>query len=125
MIFPLLKTPEVHRLSSIAARLQSEHDGEVLSAARHLTRALDRHGLRISDIIQTALEIIPKEAEQVGLKDQQWHFDADICVAMPDEFWTVNQWQFLIKVRSMMLAPSAKQLDYLAGLLRHARAGAW
>ena len=128
MTFPSLATPEVHKLSAIAARLQSNHDGEVLSAARLLTRALDRHGLRIGEIVQRALEPAPeapKPRRTRKPKPPQWKLDAIACLAMPEGFWTSNQADFLLNVRSMTLSPSGKQLEYLAGLLRRANAGAW
>lgn len=40
------------RLSKIAARLESAHDGEILAAARMLVKQLGGHGLRIADVIE-------------------------------------------------------------------------
>ena len=128
MTFPSLASPEINKLSAIAARLQSNHEGEVLNAARLLTRALDRHGLRIAEIVQRAFEPAPEAPKPKRTrkpKPPQWKLDAIACLAMPDGFWTSNQADFLLNVRSMTLSPSAKQLEYLAGLLRRANAGAW
>lgn len=128
MTFPSLASPEVHKLSAIAARLQSNHDGEVLSAARLLTRALDRHGLRIGEIVQRALEPAPEAPKPKRTrtpKASPWQIDAIACLAMPDGFWTGNQTDFLLNVRSMAQSPSPKQLEYLAGLLRRAKQGVW
>lgn len=127
MTFPSLASPEVNKLSAIAAHLQSNHDGEVLSAARLLTLALDRHGLRISEIVQRAFEPTPAAPKPIRARKPeppQWVLDAIACLAMPEGFWTRNQADFLLNVRRMTLSPSSKQLEYLAGLLRLANAEA-
>lgn len=132
MTFPIIALPEVHKISAIAARLQSEHDGEVLSAARLLTRALDRHGLRIGDVMTRALEPLypppppkPKRKKKAKPKRPQWQMDAAWALDMPEGFWTENQSDFLCNVVSMSAPPSFKQREYLDGLLKRARAGGW
>lgn len=41
------------RLANIAARLASDHDGEVLNAARLLVRGLADHGMTITDLFES------------------------------------------------------------------------
>ncbi len=135
MTFPLITAPEVQKISAIAARLQSDHDGEVLSAARLLTRALDRHGLRIGEIVTRALEPPfppppprkPKRARKAKAKPRrpQWQADAFWALDMPEGFWTPNQQDFLRNMAAMVTPPSGKQHEYLDGLLKRARAGGW
>ena len=43
----ILSEDQINRLSAIASRIASNHDGEALNAARMTCRELDRHGLRI------------------------------------------------------------------------------
>ncbi|WP_313228600.1 hypothetical protein [Sphingobium yanoikuyae] len=48
----LIPNATANRLSKIAARLESAHDGEIVAAARMLVKQLGGHGLRIADVIE-------------------------------------------------------------------------
>lgn len=43
------------QLAKIAARIESSHDGEALTAARMLIKRLGGHGLRLSDVVERGI----------------------------------------------------------------------
>ena len=48
-------SPDPARISKIASRMESPHDGEALNAARMLIKHLGGHGLRISDVVERGI----------------------------------------------------------------------
>lgn len=52
----LLPSDHAPKIAAIAARLRSDHDGEVLAAGRLLVRELERHGVRPEDLVVRAAE---------------------------------------------------------------------
>jgi len=50
-----LPAKDAASLSKIAGMLESDHDGEALSAARMLVRRLGAHGLHVADVIEYGL----------------------------------------------------------------------
>jgi len=55
----LIEHREAKRIGAIAARLQSDHDGEVINAGRMLVRGLAKHDLRVADVIERGLQPLP------------------------------------------------------------------
>jgi hypothetical protein len=56
--------PDLKRLRDIAAHLDSEHDGEVLNAARLLVRAAAAAGLKVQEIIALPVAATPQPRPQ-------------------------------------------------------------
>jgi hypothetical protein len=52
---PILSPSEIAKIAAIAALMQSPADGEALAAARALVQRLDKHSLRISEVIAVGL----------------------------------------------------------------------
>lgn len=54
-----LEPREARRIGSIAALLSSDREGEVLAAANMLSKALAKHDLRISEVVERGLQPAP------------------------------------------------------------------
>ena len=109
------------RIAAIAALIQSNHDGEALAACRALVAALDRHGLRIADVILVALAAPAEDA------DYWWQ--ACACDCLDSEpfrgCWSDRTRDFLHQMTKWPREPSPAQRAWLnncAALVRDARA---
>lgn len=110
---PILAHAEVEKIAAIAARIQSDHDAEALTAARMLTRALDRHGMRIGDVIITALQPKPVYRPRRGVA--QHTVRAAGCLMRP-HLYSPKELKFLRDLRSFR-SLSEKQENWLDALV--------
>lgn len=116
---PVLVAAEVSRLSAVASRLQSDHDGEVVSAARTLVRLLGKHNLRIGDVVERALRPMPAATSRPKpaspLREHQHH--ARRCLALGDMLWSPKERSFLDDMAVLARPISPAQSDWLAALI--------
>lgn len=119
----VLDPAEVHKISAIASRMQSDHDGEALNAARMTCRALDKHGLRIGDVLAYALRREPAPARPASRPEPARPRSSHItmvqrCLSSPNLFNQVET-KFLIDV-GRLRSLSHKQREWLNRLFERA-----
>ena len=117
----ILDPAEVHKIASIAARMQSDHDGEALSAARMTCRALEKHGMRIGDVLAHALrrEPAPRHVRPEPVQPRSSHMTmVQRCLSFPNLF---NQIEMKFLFDMGRLRPlSQKQREWLNRLFDRA-----
>ena len=117
----VLDPAEVHKISSIASRMQSDHDGEALSAARMTCRVLDKHGMRIGDVLAYALrrEQAPRPVRPEPARPRSSHVTmVQRCLRFPNLFNQVET-KFLVDVGHLR-SLSSKQTEWLNRLFERA-----
>ena len=75
----LIDHREARKIAGIAGMITSPHDGEALSACRILTKALDRHGLRVGDVVERGLRPLPVSSSH------NWHGPAPVTPLRPHQ----------------------------------------
>ena len=118
----ILDPAEVHKIASIASRMQSDHDGEALSAARMTCRALDKHGMRIGDVLAYALrrEPAPRHVRPEPVRPRSSHMTmTQRCLGFPNLFNQVET-KFLLDV-ARLRSLSHRQQEWLNRLFDRVR----
>lgn len=115
---PVLTSSQVSRLSAVASRLQSDHDGEVVSAGRMLVRLLGKHNLCIADVVERALQPKPIAAfrPEPVTPSRSHQRDARRCLTLGVGLWSPKERSFLTDMVSWARPLSPAQADWLAGL---------
>lgn len=105
----------VQRIAAIAALIQSDQAGEALAACRALVAALDRHGLRIADVILTALAPMPDGG------DRWWQDRARDCLECEpwSGCWSPRTRDFLREISWWPREPSESQRRWLNECVVH------
>jgi hypothetical protein len=116
----ILDESAARRIAAIASLIQSPVDGEALAAARKLVKALDRHGLRIGDLLISALA--PQPAPSVP-GPPWWQAAALECVDNEPwaGCWPQRTIDFLDAMSGWPRPPSAAQRQWLENCLDLAR----
>ena len=126
MIAVRIPAADVQRIASTAAMLQSPNTNEVATAGAMLVRQLERHGLRIGDVLLDALgpkaggratleEIMRPRCPDDTLKRTNWRAWARYAAANPS---LVTPWEarFLASVAEFR-NPSDPQATTLWGIV--------
>lgn len=117
----VLGPAEVDKISAIASLMQSNHDGEALNAARMTCRVLDKHGMRIGDVLAYALgrgptqQAVPPQRSAAGSSHAAM---VRRCLSFPDLFNEVET-KFLADV-GRLRSLSRKQGEWLVRLFERA-----
>jgi hypothetical protein len=104
------------RLAAVLGMLGSDHDGEVLSAARTAERLRQQAGVTWHDIVAPAA---PQETTD-DTTASDWRDLLDACCA----YWPrLTAWErsFLDQLSRYTRAPTAKQILVLHGIARRVR----
>jgi len=111
----IITDTEARRIAAISALMQSDQDGEALAAARKLVAALDRHGLRIAEVLMRALAPSPRMTLSYA-EHQRQAAELFAAMAMAPDCWTEKEHKFVGDMRTVR-EPSEAQLAWLAALL--------
>lgn len=106
------------RLDPLIGKLQSPHDGEVVSAARAIARQLDQHGLTLNDL-GAALSAGPVVRVVCAGPADDWRGMAEFCAARRD-VCTIREAAFIRTMCRVLRRPGAeptpKQRAWLRGI---------
>jgi hypothetical protein len=112
--------------------LASNHDGEVLAAARAIGRSLKAAGHDLHDMAQEFVETpSAAPAPSGGFRDPfgdddgdpGWETMVEVCVRNPGRF-TVKEREFLASMECWRGEPTERQSAWLAALFKRARRAA-
>jgi hypothetical protein len=121
---PELSQPEARRLAMIAARLQSNHDNEVVVAGRMLVKALDAKGTTISAVVEGAFSPTASRAS-VGpepVSPMGHHRRCAAVCLFSAIVWNEKEQPFLRDMAARRNAPTDRQREWLQSLYRRAQA---
>jgi hypothetical protein len=98
---------ELHKLAAILARLASDHDGEVLAAARAAVRLVATYDLTWTELLHSEAPVPVAAAAPAG--PRYWRHTAEECLF--DHEQALNDWQtsFLQDILRRGRALSPKQ----------------
>jgi|GEM_PF-2488760 len=127
----LIPHATANRLSKIAARLESAHDGEILAAARMLVKQLGGHGLRIADVIERGVSggsagyrvVTPNMGASPSPPFATHHAMIDALLRDPlfaGRYATPTTLRSLLKLRKAH-SVGAVEMSWIDGLLQKAR----
>ena len=123
---PILTDAEAGRIAAIAARLQSDHEGEIVNAGRMLVRSLDKHGLRLGDVLMRALKPVPVSPTYSAYKPDpvtpmaSHQRQARECIGFPDGVITRWEEEFIASILHQRKI-SPKQQEILTKIVAKVR----
>jgi hypothetical protein len=123
----VIKQFDVQRVSKLVLMLSSQHDGEIVSAARALSRTLKSSGADFHDLIAglTQPKLQPHASAHAGasgdeLKD--WREMRKVCLRNPDRLRDRER-QFLEGIGNWVGDLTPKQFDWLKSIYQRVKPG--
>ena len=109
---------DLRRLAPVCGLLGSDHDGEVLAAARQAEKIRKKVGVTWEELLVPPTRQRSKDPPPEELTDWRW-----VCHFCLERYWLLTSWEldFVATVARYQKTPSAKQRIILQRLVARCR----